>query len=128
MTSGQALAATTITLVVGGLAGLAMRSCWAMMIAPAVFGGEFEVTRLGGQTVRPPTPSTLRLPVRCRLRAHRDILTRSHRHGPAARPATSTALLVASDAATPITRLAVDTIPLFAPSTAARSQPTSWVR
>ena len=45
---------------------------------------------------------------------------------PAARPATpatSTALRVASAAATPISRLAVDTMPSLAPNTAARSHP-----
>ena len=41
-----------------------------------------------------------------------------------ANPAVMTAFLDESAAATPITKLAVDTIPSFAPSTAARNQPT----
>jgi hypothetical protein len=43
-------------------------------------------------------------------------------------PATNTWLRVALDAATPMIRLAVDTIPSFAPSTAARNQPIRCVR
>ena len=43
-------------------------------------------------------------------------------------PATNTLLGVAWAAATPSTRLAVDTMPSFAPSTAARSQPMRSVR
>ncbi len=45
-----------------------------------------------------------------------------------AMPATSTSLRDAPDAATPMIRLAVDTIPSLAPSTAARNQPIRWVR
>ena len=44
------------------------------------------------------------------------------------RPAISTAACVASAAATPTIRLAVETMPSFAPSTAARSQPMRGVR
>src|SRR5512134_2881194 len=50
---------------------------------------------------------------------------------PATRPATpavSTSPRDAAAAATPSTRLAVETIPSFAPSTAARSQPTRELR
>jgi hypothetical protein len=39
-----------------------------------------------------------------------------------------TPLRVLAAAATPTTRLAVDTMPSFAPSTAARSQPIRWVQ
>ena len=42
-------------------------------------------------------------------------------------PATRTALLPLLAADTPITRLAVETIPSLAPSTAARSHPIRWV-
>jgi hypothetical protein len=45
-----------------------------------------------------------------------------------AMPATSTALRDAPAAATPMIRLAVETIPSFAPSTAARNQPIRCVR
>src|SRR5215217_8516909 len=50
---------------------------------------------------------------------------------PAASPATpavTTALVDAPDAATPSTRLAVDTMPSLAPRTAARSQFERWLR
>src|SRR6185369_165689 len=43
-------------------------------------------------------------------------------------PASSTSTRDTPPAATPITRLATDTIPSFAPSTAARSQPMRWMR
>src|SRR4029453_10449977 len=45
-----------------------------------------------------------------------------------ATPATSTAFRDAAAAATPITRLAMDTMPSSAPSTAARSQPARPLR
>ena len=45
-----------------------------------------------------------------------------------ATPATKTSWLVACAAATPTTRLAVDTMPSFAPSTAARNHPMRSVR
>ena len=41
----------------------------------------------------------------------------------AATPATSTLVRLASEAATPTIKLAVETMPSFAPRTAARSQP-----
>ena len=44
-----------------------------------------------------------------------------------ARPATSTLFRLASAAATPTIKLAVETMPSFAPSTAARSQPARWL-
>jgi hypothetical protein len=42
-------------------------------------------------------------------------------------PAVATAERDELAAATPMTRLAVDTMPSFAPSTAARSQPARWL-
>ena len=42
-------------------------------------------------------------------------------------PAVITAVREVVAAATPITKLAVDTMPSFAPSTAARSQPARWL-
>src|SRR4051812_26831368 len=50
---------------------------------------------------------------------------------PATRPATPAVTMAAADApdaATPSTRLAVDTMPSLAPSTAARSQLERWLR
>src|SRR4051812_48886816 len=43
-------------------------------------------------------------------------------------PAVTTALVDSPAAATPSTRLAVDTMPSLAPRTAARSQPARWLR
>ena len=54
-----------------------------------------------------------------------------HRHRPrdeAGDPATTMLLCVAWAAATPSTKLAVDTMPSLAPKTAARSQPMRPVR
>ena len=49
----EALAAIGVGLLVGTLAGLALRSRWAMLLAPAVFVGVLEVARAGlaGPTV-----------------------------------------------------------------------------
>jgi pimeloyl-ACP methyl ester carboxylesterase len=53
MSTTQALTAWLLGGLVGLLAGLAMRSRWAMLIAPAVFVVVFELTRIGadGPTV-----------------------------------------------------------------------------
>lgn len=53
LTSGEALAAMGISLLVGGAAGLAMRSRWALLAAPVAFAVVFEVVRMGtdGPTV-----------------------------------------------------------------------------
>jgi hypothetical protein len=61
------------------------------------------------------------------LRAYRDIFAHGHRHrscNKSATPATKITPCDAEDAATPIMRLAVDTIGSSEPSTAARNQPT----
>ncbi|NMM17164.1 MAG: alpha/beta hydrolase [Cellulomonas sp.] len=47
MTSGQAMAALSIALVVGGFAGWAARTRWAAPITPLVFAVVFEISRLG---------------------------------------------------------------------------------
>ena len=47
MTSGQALSALGVALVVGGFAGWAGRTRWAALLAPIVFAGVFEIARLG---------------------------------------------------------------------------------
>lgn len=41
----QALTTLAVSLVVGGLAGLLLRSRWAMLLAPVVFVGVFELAR-----------------------------------------------------------------------------------
>jgi hypothetical protein len=91
------------------------------------------VLLLLGRAVRGQLP-TLALEIgslRVRLGADRDVL--AGRHGRGARdeagtPAMSTADRLASAAATPTSKLAVETIPSLAPSTAARSQPMRSVR
>jgi pimeloyl-ACP methyl ester carboxylesterase len=56
VTSGQGLTALVVGLVVGALAGLALRSRWAMLLAPAAFAVIFELRWLGvdGPTVDGP--------------------------------------------------------------------------
>jgi proline iminopeptidase len=53
VTNGEGLSTMAISLLVGGVAGLAMRSRWAMLLAPAVFVAVFELLPLGtgGPTV-----------------------------------------------------------------------------
>ena len=53
VTTPQALIAMLVSLLVGGMAGLLMRSRWAMLLAPAVFMIVFELVRVGtdGPTV-----------------------------------------------------------------------------
>ena len=69
--------------------------------------------------------------LRVRLRTDRDVFAGGHRqragHHPAV-PASSTSCGVGMAAATPTMRLAVETMPSFAPRTAARSQPIRQVR
>jgi proline iminopeptidase len=52
-TTFEALAAMALALVVGLVVGWALRSRWALLLAPVVFMGVFELTRLGasGPTV-----------------------------------------------------------------------------
>ena len=72
-------------------------------------------------------------PLSVGLGADRDVLAGGHRHGAGDKSRDSGnqhVALGAWDAATPTIRLAVETIPSLAPSTAARNQPmreTSWV-
>ena len=47
LTTAQAIWSMVLSLLVGGVAGLAMRSRWAMLVAPSVFAVVFELTRLG---------------------------------------------------------------------------------
>jgi len=49
ITSGQALATMAVSLLVGGAAGLLLRSRWAMLLAPVTFVGVFELVRLSAQ-------------------------------------------------------------------------------
>jgi proline iminopeptidase len=53
LTTGQALWSIVGALAVGGLAGFALRSRWAMVVAPVGFAAVFELARLGidGPTV-----------------------------------------------------------------------------
>lgn len=53
VTTSQALFAIAISLLVGCLAGFALRSRWAMVLAPSVFAAVFDVVRVGasGATV-----------------------------------------------------------------------------
>ncbi|MDQ2757698.1 MAG: alpha/beta hydrolase [Actinomycetota bacterium] len=46
VTTGQALAAIGVSLLVGAAAGLATRSRWAMLVAPATFVAVFELARM----------------------------------------------------------------------------------
>ena len=65
------------------------------------------------------------------LRMHRHVFARRHRHRAGderSQRGATTSAWVAFAAATPATRLAVDTMPSLAPSTAARSQPIRLVR
>ena len=47
LTTGAAVWSIVISLLVGGLAGLLLKSRWAMLVAPAVFVVAFEITRMG---------------------------------------------------------------------------------
>jgi hypothetical protein len=47
VTSGQALATMVAGVLVGGAAGFAMRSRWAMLVAPITFVAVFELVRSG---------------------------------------------------------------------------------
>ncbi len=47
LTSAEAIWSILLSLTVGATAGLAVRSRWAMLIAPAVFAAVFELARLG---------------------------------------------------------------------------------
>jgi proline iminopeptidase len=60
VTTVQALVTLAVSLGVGGLAGWAMRSRWALAVAPLAFAALFEVLRLGhdGPTVDGPHWST----------------------------------------------------------------------
>ncbi|MGV8966021.1 MAG: alpha/beta fold hydrolase [Cellulomonas sp.] len=55
MTSGQAMVALGIAVVVGGFAGWAVRTRWAALLTPLVFAVVFEIARLGtaGPSVGP---------------------------------------------------------------------------
>jgi proline iminopeptidase len=59
VTTGQALTAMAVALLLGAAAGVAMRSRWAMLLSPAVFIVVFELVRMGtdGPTVDGPHTS-----------------------------------------------------------------------
>jgi hypothetical protein len=59
--TGAALAGMVVGLTIGGVAGAALRSRWAMLIAPVVFAVAFELVRIGavGPTVDAPRLSVL---------------------------------------------------------------------
>ncbi len=56
LTTSQAIWSIVISLVVGGIGGLMMRSRWAMLLGPVTFAAVFELTRIGaaGPTVDTP--------------------------------------------------------------------------
>ena len=60
LTTSEAIWSIVISLFVGGIAGLAVRSRWAILVAPVVFATVFELTRIGvdGPTVDAPAFST----------------------------------------------------------------------
>ncbi len=60
LTTGQALWSLVLSLTIGAVAGLAWRSRWAIVVAPAAFAMLFELVRLGtdGPTVDAPAFST----------------------------------------------------------------------
>jgi pimeloyl-ACP methyl ester carboxylesterase/phage tail protein X len=60
LTTSQAIWSITISVFVGGVGGLMMRSRWALLVGPLVFAVVFELTRLGtdGPTVDMPAFST----------------------------------------------------------------------
>ncbi len=60
VTTAQALTAMVVGLLLGAVAGLTLRSRWAMLLAPLVFVVVFELARLGtvGLTAGPPHAST----------------------------------------------------------------------
>ncbi len=53
LTTGQAIWSIVISLFLGSIGGLMMRSRWALLVAPITFGAVFELTRIGtdGPTV-----------------------------------------------------------------------------
>ena len=56
LTTGEALSSIVVSLLIGTAAGLAAKSRWAMLVAPAVFAVVFEIVRLDldGPTVDRP--------------------------------------------------------------------------
>jgi proline iminopeptidase len=56
LTTAEVLAAMAVGVIVGAVAGVVLRSRWAMVVAPAVFALAFELVRLGtdGPTVDRP--------------------------------------------------------------------------
>lgn len=60
LTTGQAIWSIVLSLCVGGIGGLAMRSRWALLVGPVAFAVVFELTRIGthGPTVDAPAFTT----------------------------------------------------------------------
>ena len=56
--AGEAIGTMLLGLAVGWVAGGALRSRWAMLLAPAVFVGVFEVVRIGASGPTVDVPST----------------------------------------------------------------------
>ncbi len=56
LTAGPAIWSIVISLVLGSIAGLVMRSRWALLVGPVAFAAVFELTRIGtdGPTVDAP--------------------------------------------------------------------------